>query len=133
MQKFFVVLASSFFLFILWMIYLANTGQYNSLFKLVTLIPYGDKVGHFCLFGMLTFLANVSSTCRYFSVGKLKIYWGSFVVLAFVTIEELSQYFLPTRTLDIYDYAADLVGIFIFSYLSKISVNLYFHHWRTNS
>ncbi|MGB0897986.1 MAG: VanZ family protein [Psychrobium sp.] len=118
MQKYFISLAICFFIFILWAIYVANTGQSNGLFNVVSTLPYGDKIGHFCLFGILTLFANLATRCRTFKMKKFSIYWGSFSVWIFVTIEELSQHFLPTRTLDIYDYIADLIGIIIFSCLA---------------
>ena len=118
MQKYLTSLAICFFVFILWAIYVANTGQSNGLFKLVSTLPYGDKIGHFCLFGMLPLFANLAIGCRTLKIKQLSIYWGSLAVWIFVTIEELSQHFLPTRTLDIYDYLADLMGIVIFSYLA---------------
>jgi len=82
------------------------------------MIPYGDKVGHLGLFGLLTLLANISTRCSHFLLGRFTIYWGSFCVLIFVTFEELSQHFLPTRTLDIFDYGADLIGICGATFLS---------------
>jgi len=89
------------------------------------MIPYGDKVGHLGLFGLLTLLANLSSKCRGFSGRRFNIYWGSFYVLTFVTLEELSQRFLPTRTLDIYDNGADLIGISCATFLSWL-LNKYY-------
>ena len=118
MQKYFISLAICFFIFILWAIYVANTGQSNGLFNVVSTLPYGDKIGHFCLFGILTLFANLATRCRTLKIKKLSIYWGSLAVWIFVTAEELSQHFLPTRSLDIYDYIADLIGIIIFSYLA---------------
>ena len=118
MQKYFISLAICFFIFILWAIYVANTGQSNGLFNAVSTLPYGDKIGHFCLFGILTLFANLATRCRTLKIKKLSIYWGSLAVWIFVTAEELSQHFLPTRSLDIYDYIADLIGIIIFSYLA---------------
>ena len=126
MQKLFIVFFSIFFVFILWVIYLANTGQHNGLFKLTTAIPYGDKIGHFFLFGLLAFLANLSVKCRCFSFGKFSVYWGSFIVLVFVSVEELSQHFLPTRTLDIYDYGADIIGISCATFLSWLFKSILF-------
>ena len=118
MQKYLTFLAICFFIFILWAIYVANSGQSNGLFKLVSTLPYGDKIGHFCLFGMLTLFANLAAKCRTLKIKGFSIYRGSLAVWVFVTVEELSQHFIPTRTLDIYDYLADLVGIIIFSVFS---------------
>lgn len=117
-HKLAIAVFSGFFLFILWVIFLANTGQTSIFFELVRAIPYGDKVGHFFLFGLLTLLANLAVNFRMLSIGKLKVFWGTAAVFAFVTFEELSQYFVPSRTLDIYDYSADMVAIVVFTWLS---------------
>ncbi|OUR84652.1 hypothetical protein A9Q77_01300, partial [Marinomonas sp. 42_23_T18] len=47
------------------------------------------------------------------------IYWGALAVLVFVTLEELSQYFIETRSLDMFDYLANLFGILCFSWLTR--------------
>ncbi|MCF6458594.1 VanZ family protein [Pseudoalteromonas sp. MMG024] len=120
MYKLTITLSSLFFAFIIWIIYLANTGQHSIFFELVRLIPYGDKVGHLGLFGVLTLLANLATKFKVFKLGKIKIFCGSAIVFVFVTFEELSQHFLPTRTFDIFDYAADMLGILLFTWLSYI-------------
>ena len=94
MYKVILVLSASFLGFILWIIYLANTAQPNVFFNFVASIPYGDKVGHFCLFGFLTLGANFVFKLKKFSFGLFKIYWGSVAVFLFVVIEECSQHFI---------------------------------------
>ena len=118
MQKFLITISSCFFIFILWVIYLANTGQQSIFFELVRLIPYGDKIAHLILFGLLTLFANLASGFRVFSVGIKNVFWGTAAVFVFVTIEELSQHFIPSRALDIYDYGADMLGILLFTWIS---------------
>ena len=120
MYKLTITIASCFFLFIIWISYLANTGQQSIFFDLVRFIPYGDKVGHFGLFGMLTLLANFASKFKVFKLGNINIFWGTAAVFIFVTAEELSQHFIPTRTLDIYDYLADMAGILSLTWLSSM-------------
>lgn len=123
MYKLTVTTSSCFFLFILWVIYLANTGQESVFFDLSKQIPYGDKVVHLTLFGLLTLCANLVSKFSTFSIGQKKIFWGTAAVFIFVTLEELSQHFLPARTLNIYDYAADMLGILLFTWISAILAN----------
>ncbi|MEI8621636.1 VanZ family protein [Pseudoalteromonas sp. B129b] len=105
--------------FIVWIIYLANTAQHSIFFEFVASIPYGDKLGHFCLFGLLTLGANFAFKLKSFTLLSLKIYLGSSVVFVFVLVEELSQYFIPSRTLDATDLLADIVGIITFSLVTK--------------
>lgn len=115
--------AGVFFCFIIWVIYLANTGQNSLFFKLVASIPYGDKLGHFCLFGLLTLATNFAFKLRSFNLSSIPIFLGTILVFLFVIIEEFSQYFIPNRTFDLIDLSADFIGIVFFNfvtiYLSK--------------
>lgn len=120
MNKLAICLFCAFSLFILWIIYLANTGQNSIFFDFVRTIPYGDKVGHFCLFGVLTLLANFAIKFKVIRLNMFELYWGSLAVFIFVTCEELSQHFMPNRTLDILDYTANIAGILVFSWLSSL-------------
>lgn len=112
-------LSVAFLGFIAWIIYLANTGQSSVFFKFVASIPYGDKLGHFCLFGLLTLAANFAFKLKSFTLASFNIYVGSSAVFLFVLFEELSQYFIPNRTLDATDLLADIVGIITFSLMTK--------------
>lgn len=106
--------------FILWIIYLANTGSSSVFFDLVHTTPYGDKIGHFFLFGILTLTFNLATKFRTLRIVNLNIYYGTLIVSIFVLLEELSQGFIPSRTLDIRDLAADTLGIATFSCLSAL-------------
>ncbi len=108
----------SYGLFIGWVIYLANTGQSSIFFQLVRAIPYGDKLGHLFLFGFLTLGLNIALNYKTFNLKQRKIYYGSTIVGVSVLLEELSQYFLPSRTFDVIDLGADIAGILLFSVIS---------------
>ncbi|MCU7920470.1 MAG: VanZ family protein [Candidatus Thiodiazotropha sp. (ex Epidulcina cf. delphinae)] len=110
----------SYGLFIGWVIYMANTGQSSLLFQLVSAIPYGDKLGHLFLFGFLTLGLNVALNFKVLNFKQRKIYYGTIIVGMFVLSEELSQYFLPSRTFDVIDLCADITGILVFSIISYI-------------
>jgi len=112
-------LSIGFFCFIIWIITLANTGQSSIFFDLVARIPYGDKVGHFCLFGVLTFAANFSFKLKTINLASRNIYLGALLVFIFVVFEELSQYFIASRTLDFFDFSANIFGIVFFSLVTK--------------
>lgn len=121
MNKLAIAIALGFFVFILWVIYLANTGGSSLFFNLVGAIPYGDKLGHFCLFGILTFLFNLASHCKSFSIGRFRVYYGTAVVTIFVLAEEVSQGFIPSRTFDVMDLTADALGILGFTCFTYLS------------
>jgi VanZ family protein len=116
-----ISLACAFLGFIIWIIYLANTGGSSVFFDLIKFIPYGDKVGHLLLFGTLTYIANLALQFRCFNLGKYAIYYGSVLVGVFVLVEEISQGYIATRTFDVADLAADAVGIGLFSYFSWLT------------
>jgi VanZ family protein len=113
MYKWVALIAVCFFLFIVWIIYLANTGGSSVFFDFIRSVPYGDKWGHLGLFGFLALMAIVGSNFRAWVVGQFKIYYGAIVVAVFVLGEELSQAFIPSRTFDLIDLAADSLGIAI--------------------
>ena len=120
-SRFAIVLAMAVFSFILWVIYLANTGGRSIFFDMIKAIPYGDKVGHMLLFGTLTYVVNIAWRCRHFKLAGIPLYYGTALVSIFVLSEEISQGFIPLRTLDIIDLAADAVGISLFSYFSWLT------------
>ncbi|WP_405630050.1 VanZ family protein [Pseudoalteromonas sp. Ld20] len=120
MHKLISSLSVAFLGFIAWVIYLANTGQNSIFFELVRSIPYGDKVGHFCLFGLLTLGINFVFKLKSYSLISCNIYVGSTVVFLLALVEELSQYYIPNRTLDAFDLLADILGIITFSLFTKL-------------
>ena len=109
-----------FFIFILWVIYMADTGQHSLFFDLVKSIPYGDKLGHLVLFGFLTLGANVGTKFKIIKIFGLRLFLGAVLVSLFVVGEELSQYFVPSRTLDVIDLFADFIGVLTF-----VAISLY--------
>jgi len=123
LHKLISFLSVAFLGFIAWIIYLANTAQHSIFFEFVGSIPYGDKLGHFCLFGLLTLGANFAVKLKAFKFGPLNLYIGSILVFTFALVEELSQYFIPNRTLDIVDLLADVAGILTFSLITTLVAN----------
>jgi len=57
MHRVFVVAAVAMLLFVMWASHQATVGRHNMFVGLVIAIPYGDKVGHFMLFGLLSLVA----------------------------------------------------------------------------
>ena len=110
-------LTVSFVLFILWVIYMANTGQPMIFFRLLRDVPFGDKMSHFLLFGLLTLGVNLSTGNKRVGSGRFRLPAGTLGVLIFVVLEELSQHFIASRTLDAVDLLADLLGIGMFTLL----------------
>ena len=114
-------LATAFTLFILYVIYLANSGADHVFFDFVRWLPYGDKIGHFGLIGTLALLVNLAVGNRPFSgwhFGRNPILYGTVVVTILVILEELSQLFLINRTFDLVDLTFDFLGIIVANWLA---------------
>ncbi|MEO1451018.1 MAG: VanZ family protein [Bacteroidota bacterium] len=74
-------------------------------------IPLGDKFGHLFFMGTWALLMNLALKARRFQLGPWKPLLGSAIVMVVVTLEEISQYWLPTRNFSWLDLAFDYLGI----------------------
>lgn len=88
-------------------------------FSFIDYLPLGDKIGHFCLMGTLSFLVNSALRARTFQTGKFNYLFGSLIVLIIVTLEEFSQIFIRGRSFDFGDLIVDYLGIFVFGELAR--------------
>ncbi len=107
---------------IVFIIWAANTGQNFFFFRICDAIPWGDKLAHFCLIGVMTYLLNLSLKNRRVDWGPRKWLLGSLIVFVLISLEEFSQAFLPNRTMDIADLTANYLGIYAFGWLSQTTV-----------
>ncbi len=114
-----VIPAVLFFCFIAWIVAQANRGSANIFFNVVSWLPYGDKIGHFVLYGLLAMLMNIALKHKTVRLLGRAFLLGSSSVIAFAILEELTQLFIPTRTADFIDMFCSLLGVFAFSYASK--------------
>jgi VanZ family protein len=107
-----------FALFIILIIILADNGQLGIL-KAVNQIPYGDKVGHFILYGILTLLIDLTlfRSLPLQSPGRVTVISGLMLALL-IGIEELSQQFFASRTVSFQDLFAGYLGVIFFSWLA---------------
>lgn len=115
-----------FFSFIIWIIVQADLGIDNPFIQFVHQIPWGDKIGHICIFACLTFLLNHALSYTSFKLFKVELLTGSILIFCFALAEEATQLFFPTRTFDFGDILSDLVGIFlasIFAYRKIIATS----------
>jgi len=108
-----------FTLFIILIIVLADTGKLG-IFTQVYHIPYGDKVGHFILYGILILLINLtlfrslpSSTSR-----KGVVIISGLILALLIGLEEFSQRNFSTRTSSLSDLTASYLGVIFFSWLA---------------
>jgi len=77
----------------------------------VKIVPYGDKIAHFILFGLLGMLCVLQS----FKFDPVHIWPGLVLTTGFAVVDELLQLFFPHRSFSLIDLFANLIGILIFA------------------
>jgi hypothetical protein len=109
--------------FLCWIIYDANTGASNLFFRFAASLPWGDKLGHFVLFGILTLFTNFALGFRLFQLRRIKLPVGSLIVLVFACAEELSQWSNVNRNFDFIDLTCGILGILVASLATRRCLN----------
>lgn len=105
-------------LFIALIIVLANLGLLDIL-GFVNRIPYGDKIGHFILYGILTLLIDLALLRSRQNISPNLLVFRVAMILALVIgLEEYSQSFFKNRTSDWVDLFFSYLGVGFFSWLS---------------
>jgi hypothetical protein len=105
-----VTAACGFIGFFIWIIVIADKADGVPWWSFIDQIPFGDKVGHFGLVGTLSLLCNLAFT-RWNPAQPRFITPTTWVLFFLLTLEELSQGFMPHRHLDGFDWLADLAGL----------------------
>ena len=107
-----------FALFIVLIIVLADMGRLGIL-KQVNRIPYGDKAGHFLLYGILTLLIDLtlfrSHPLR--DPKRIAVICGSILALL-IGLEEFSQRYFASRTFSLLDLTASYLGVAFFTWVA---------------
>ena len=101
-----------FFLFLLFVIWAADTGNMPSLFRAMYDFPNGDRVGHVVLYGILSFLLSLAFP-RAVHLFRFSLPIAIIVLLLFSAAEECSQSLFSSRTADAIDLVCSCTGIFI--------------------
>ena len=111
-------LAVLFTFFLILIVILADTGNLGIL-KLVNRIPYGDKAGHFILYGILALLVDLTLFRSFPLQSPKRIALLSGLTLALVIgLEEFSQQFFVERTFSYKDLIASYLGVLFFTWLA---------------
>ena len=93
---------------------LADLGIGAWVFAAAAWLPFGDKLGHMILAGILSFLLNSALRCRVTSLACVKILTGSLIAYLLVLMEEVSQFWMTTRNVDICDVLCAIAGVYLF-------------------
>lgn len=105
------VAAGVFIILLISIIVIADRGEGCRWWPFIGRIPYGDKVGHIVLIGTLSLLCNLAIHPRPCAGLPRFITLTTLVLLVLLSLEELAQAFIPTRTCDLFDWLADLAGL----------------------
>lgn len=88
------------------------------------IFSYQDKIAHFLLFGVFSFLVadcfwtfNKLTQKKCFSLLFYSMFFGAISGIAFSLLTEILQYFLPTRTLSIFDLMSGSLGALFFTFI----------------
>ena len=111
-------IAILFGVFIIAIIVLADNDMLGMM-HFINQIPYGDKAGHFILYGILTFLIDLALFGSLHHLSRRLIVLRVALILGLIIgIEEFSQKFFPSRTSDIVDLTFSYLGVGFFSWLA---------------
>ena len=108
-----VGLAAAYFAVVVLVIWLADHRDTQFIFGWIHAIPGSDKLCHFLILGGLAFVANYALGCRTVAIAGKPVLLGSLAVLILATAEETSQLYIPGRSFDLLDLAADALGIWL--------------------
>lgn len=122
-----ILITIAFVVFLTLIVIVANLGLGTTYFPFMYGVPGGDKLGHFLLIGILSFLVNYVLKTKRIKILSRFVLLGNIIVLVIVTIEEITQIFLIYRAFSIMDLVFDYLGIFVFGYLAD---KIYKRHHR---
>jgi polysaccharide biosynthesis protein VpsQ len=103
-------IAVGFAIFLAMIIILADYRHLPSFITMLYSFTYGDRVGHFVLFGLLSFLLRIAFPVPCFRALKRNIPVLTLILALFIVAEEISQIFIPARTFSWGDLLASLTG-----------------------
>jgi polysaccharide biosynthesis protein VpsQ len=97
----------------------ADAGRLPKYLTVFYNFPFGDKLGHFSIMGLLAFVVNAALFPRDVNLFGRPFLLGTILIVVFVTLEEISQNFFPSRTADLIDLLASYLGIFFADWLCR--------------
>jgi VanZ family protein len=108
-----------FTLFIVAIVIGADAGRFPAFLERLYDFPGGDKVGHFILFGILSFLLNRSTLFLLPNRNPARLVLAVSLLLSIIIgLEEWSQSLFPARTMSFADLLASYVGVGVFAWLA---------------
>ena len=81
--------------------------------------PY-DKLGHFVLYGIASFLCHRATGKKKMNLFNYSIPFGPAIFTVFAAGEEMLQGILPNRTASIEDFLASFGGVAVFYWIGEV-------------
>lgn len=103
---------AGFVLFMILVIIWADTDTMPTFLRRMYTFPFGDKIGHFVIYGVFAFLLTWAMPARRLNLGRFSLPLGIVIAVAFATLEEASQLFFARRTPDLFDLLMGYLGIY---------------------
>ncbi|MEG4804192.1 MULTISPECIES: VanZ family protein [unclassified Microcoleus] len=116
-NKFWIVACVLYFLIILSIMLVADMGL---LVNFPLAHPPFDKLGHFILYGISSFLCHRATGKKMMSVFNYPIPFGPALFTVFTAGEEMLQAILPNRTASIEDFLFSFSGIVVFYWIGEV-------------
>ena len=108
-----------FTIFIVLVIILADIGILNRYVGFIYNFPFGDKAGHFILYGVLVLLLNLALFRSFPGQKRNRLVLNCGLILALlIGLEEFSQKYFSSRTFDLVDLTFSYLGVLFFSWVA---------------
>jgi polysaccharide biosynthesis protein VpsQ len=112
-------LAFLFSIFILLIIILADAGILAHYVGFLYYLPFGDKAGHFILYGFLALIINLALFRSLpLQSRKLLSVKSGLILALLIGLEEFSQQFFSHRSFDLVDLTFSYLGLVGFSWVA---------------
>ncbi|MEG4213176.1 VanZ family protein [Microcoleus sp. S13_B4] len=116
-KKFWIIACFVYVLILLSIMLLADTGN---LVNFPLAHPPYDKLGHFILYGIASFLCHRATGKKKINLFNYSIPFGPAIFTIFTVAEEMLQAILPNRTASIEDFLASFAGIAVFYCIGEV-------------
>lgn len=83
-------------------------------------IPYYDSIGHFLLFGMLSFALYQAISEKHVELVGYSFPMSALIVVCFATVDEFLQLFSNARSFELSDLFFGILGVIIFTSLAVL-------------
>ena len=122
------IAAGAFIILLIAIIVIADRGEGSRWWAFLEHVPCGDKAGHLVLIGTLSLLCNLAIPSRRGPGWARIITLTTLVLLVMLSLEELAQAFISTRTCDFFDWLADLAGLALGQATATALLKSHGHH-----